>query len=427
MYFPKLQNYKIALLFLFFVCVFHSTANNIASVNDDLDGDGIPNLEDFDADNDGIPNDLEGNTNGLNPAGDSDKDGIPNYLDQDDKSPFAAAFFDQNNDQINDWFDEDLDGKPDFLDTDSDGDGVLDWVEGFDFNSDGESIDQLIVMAVTYEAKLDYPGYYPCNVDTDRDAIPDWIDNQRLAKGYYDDMPPPFLDAQNEDYWIDENNNGLADIVDTETGGLSCDHINKSTNINYSNEDKELMLPAQVLFCAVKVKQCKAIVDWATVANSQWKNFEIERSTDGANFSKIKVIKSKDTAPVCQYSFKDEDAVGAVHYRIKMFNQEGESHYSYTMKVNAECSAQQAFLPNFPDEITVENSSLNVKIKSPGEQIKLAVYSSNDEVVCNLIMATSVGWNTLRLDLSWLPADNYRLAWMDGESIKLEKTFAFSR
>ena len=50
-------------------------------LNDDSDGDGIANMNDFDDDNDGIPtfDEYDKDNNGL--PDDSDNDGIPDYLD----------------------------------------------------------------------------------------------------------------------------------------------------------------------------------------------------------------------------------------------------------------------------------------------------------------------------------------------------------
>lgn len=57
---------------------------NLASTrtsDDDHDGDGIPNAEDYDADNDGLPNFIEDCD--YCPSYDMDNDGLPNYLDLD--------------------------------------------------------------------------------------------------------------------------------------------------------------------------------------------------------------------------------------------------------------------------------------------------------------------------------------------------------
>ncbi len=105
----------------------------------DSDGDGIVDRLDIDSDNDGIPDNIEwqqniaegaeaarrgGTDNGYDyypPLGvDSDGDGWDDQYDTDNEGVYYAPL------------DMDQDGTPDYLDTDADGDGIEDWIEGWD-------------------------------------------------------------------------------------------------------------------------------------------------------------------------------------------------------------------------------------------------------------------------------------------------------
>lgn len=111
--------------------------DGIPDVNDpDIDGDGISNSIDTDDDNDGIPDDMETDTDddgipdGNDP--DIDGDGTPNDQDTDDDGDGTPDWQDPDIDtdgdgtpDINDD-DDDNDGTPDTSDTDADGDGVDD-------------------------------------------------------------------------------------------------------------------------------------------------------------------------------------------------------------------------------------------------------------------------------------------------------------
>jgi hypothetical protein len=86
--------------------------------NDDSDSDGAPNYLDDDDDNDNVPTadeDPDGDGNPLND--DTDGDGIPNYLDADDDNDNIATA------------DEDLDGDGNPLNDDSDGDGIPNYLD----------------------------------------------------------------------------------------------------------------------------------------------------------------------------------------------------------------------------------------------------------------------------------------------------------
>lgn len=111
----------------------------------DLDGDGIDDNSDADADNDGLLNTLEDGGTGIDPAGDIDSDGILNVFDDDmdgdgipnesdtdadgSGSADAIRLTDSNSDEVPDEMDKDLDGVPDFHDLDTDNDGIVDLIE----------------------------------------------------------------------------------------------------------------------------------------------------------------------------------------------------------------------------------------------------------------------------------------------------------
>jgi len=105
----------------------------INETDDDFDADGTPNYLDIDADGDGIPDNIEAQlTDGyLEPTGlDTDNDGLDDAYD-------AAVGFMSSIGIVPVNTDDSEDTEPDYLDDDSDGDGVLDVVEGHDADHDG--------------------------------------------------------------------------------------------------------------------------------------------------------------------------------------------------------------------------------------------------------------------------------------------------
>ena len=142
----------------------------------DTDNNGTPNFQDLDSDGDGISDSIEGTE-------DFDGDGTPNYIDLDSDGDGIP-------DSIEGNIDTDGDGQPDYLDLDSDNDGIPDSVEGAGDN-DGDGI----------------PNFR--DLDSDNDGISDI----REAGG---------VDLDNDgivDGFVDTNNNGLADFLETILGG----------------------------------------------------------------------------------------------------------------------------------------------------------------------------------------------------------------
>ena len=247
---------------------------------DDIDGDGIPDVDDDDNDNDGISDDDEG-------TGDTDGDGIPDYLDIDsdndgiyDVVESGNGSQDTNNDgviDINDTgfadndsngmadgsentnpLDSDGDGIPNFLDLDSDNDGIYDVIESGngiqDTNNDG-------VVDINDNNFTDNDGDGMADgtepnlpTDSDNDGILDYVDLDSDNDGIYDvvESGNDSLDSNNDGF-IDTNdvgysdndndgmsdnsegsipqdtdNDGNADYIDLDSDGDGCDDVTEA-------------------------------------------------------------------------------------------------------------------------------------------------------------------------------------------------------
>ena len=78
-------------------------------------------------------------------------------------------------------------------------------------------------------------------------------------------------------------------------------------------------------------------VDWSTASEQRGDVFELQRSGDGDNFTKLTEINAKGEAS--SYSYWDENPISGVnHYRLKMFDATGKFSYSKvvtaTLRVN---------------------------------------------------------------------------------------------
>ncbi|MDQ5769495.1 choice-of-anchor L domain-containing protein [Thiothrix subterranea] len=128
----------------------------------DTDADSIPDTQDVDLDGDGIPNTTEGNAD-LDVDGiphqldlDSDGDGIPDNIEAQTTTGFKApSGIDANKDGLDDVYaaglipvDTDSDSKPDYLDTNSDGTGENDTQEAgltlANTDTDGDGLDDAV-------------------------------------------------------------------------------------------------------------------------------------------------------------------------------------------------------------------------------------------------------------------------------------------
>jgi gliding motility-associated-like protein len=151
----------------------------------DTDGDGIPDYRDPDSDGDGIPDILEG-------AKDTDGDGLIDAIDPD-------ADGDGIPDIIETYADIDGDGVPNALDLDSDNDGINDLHEAGGNDLQGRG--------------MLFTGLFLTPPDTDGDGVLDPYDLDSDNDGIYDIRESGYP-------YIDQNNDGRNDGVDTDGDGI---------------------------------------------------------------------------------------------------------------------------------------------------------------------------------------------------------------
>ncbi len=224
----------------------------------DTDGDGVPdymevqqgtnpnNASSFlDSDRDGVPNYVEGQQ-GTNPANissylDSDGDGVPDYVEQrqgtDPRN--ATSFLDTDRGGIADYVETRQSTNPlvapDTL-QDADGDGIPDYLEGFDPNNpvasadtDGDNIPDYLDTDADGDG---IPDATELTNDTDGDGVPDF---QEMLDGTNPSSPtsvkdtdgdgvPDFVEiAQgtnpfNPSSARDSDGDGVPDYVETQQG-----------------------------------------------------------------------------------------------------------------------------------------------------------------------------------------------------------------
>ena len=216
----------------------------------DIDGDGIPDIDDIDNDNDGI-SDLDEGT------GDTDGDGIPDYLDIDsdndgiyDVDESGNGDLDTNNDGVIDAndngfadtnnngmaddaestipLDTDGDGLANHLDLDSDNDGIYDVDEGGDGDQDTNNDGVVDTNDVGFSDN-DNDGMADGTEttrppDSDNDGYMDYVDLDADNDGIYDvveggdgdqDTNGDGMIDNNDTGFTDTNNNGMADNTES--------------------------------------------------------------------------------------------------------------------------------------------------------------------------------------------------------------------
>lgn len=261
------------------------------------DGNGRPNPYDIDSDDDGIPDNIEGisTSSYLLPLGvDTDGDGIDNRYDNYSGFGGNGIF----------PFDKDGDTIPDYMDTDTDGDGLIDRIEGNDLNLNGKRDDNVNLTGI----------------DTDGDGLDDRFDNDNTSAK----VTSAYMG--NGGSFSGDASPGSKTTVQITSGSYSCP-TERDWRCN------SFILRCEIIsFSAVMEQAQTALLKWEVLCDQEIKDFELERSIDQINFSLISVLNgNKVLGQSKNYSFRDNlQSVLSdwVYYRLKSVNNEGKVQYS---------------------------------------------------------------------------------------------------
>jgi len=82
-----------------------------------------------------------------------------------------------------------------------------------------------------------------------------------------------------------------------------------------------------------KINNDKVNLTWNISENETADKFEVEKSTDGRNFSMAALVFGTDKANSDQYHFYEKALTGKVLYRIKLINKNKELEYSKIIEI----------------------------------------------------------------------------------------------
>lgn len=182
---------------------------------------------------------------------------------------------------------------------------------------------------------------------------------------------------------------------------------------DYGNFDNAFVfsnctLPIVLKYFSVKQQDNKNILDWKVDAASQFSHFEIEKSTDSRNFSKIGNVNPGTGS---DYSFTDSDVKSSIqYYRLKMVDMDGTYKYSGIIVARNDKNNRLTITPN------PAKSYLSVIGLTRKGELTISDLSGK-QLRRQVVNAQSVSVN-----IDFLQSGMYLLQYFDGEK---RKTFKF--
>ncbi len=289
--------------------------------------DGINNFDylDIDSDEDGIPDNIEGQSTAgyrLPTLVDADGDGLMNPYDNLPAAFSGAGIF---------VYDHDVDNTPDYRDLDTDADGLIDRVEGNDFNLNGEADDNVTLTGL----------------DTDGDGLDNRFDSLNSV-----------TNIKGTSYRMGNLGSFTGDAAPGSRTTVQRTLLSQpDRDWRYSG----FVLPVQFLSFTASQNNNNVLLKWSVIADKEIDRFEIERSTNNSTFTKIKTVTDQVILQVQQNFSTPDDITNVnsdiIYYRLKVIGKAGEVKYSQVIYVRKKQTQTPVTLMPNP-----ANSYVNVNV-----------------------------------------------------------------
>lgn len=149
-------------------------------------------------------------------------------------------------------------------------------------------------------------------------------------------------------------------------------------------------------------------LEWTTVSEVNSREFSIEKSVDGRNFTIIGTLKSKNVPSGADYFFEDQEAPlqqnSIIYYRLRHYDFDGTENIHKVIRHNYMCKSQQANIKVNPNPTSGVISIIAEGFSN--EEIKLSIYAINGGLVKTFIMKNT---GPLKIDLTPLPSGMYTI------------------
>jgi len=154
----------------------------------------------------------------------------------------------------------------------------------------------------------------------------------------------------------------------------------------------------------------KNILNWQTANEVNNKGFELERSIDGREFTKIAVINSKATNGTSNgandYSYTDEKYFGATnYYRLRQLDKDGKATLSNVVVLKSAQITKAQISRIFPNPV---QEKLNVVLNTPtSERVTITISDLVGKTITQKFVETVQGDNNIQFNTVQLAKGTY--------------------
>jgi hypothetical protein len=154
------------------------------------------------------------------------------------------------------------------------------------------------------------------------------------------------------------------------------------------------VLPVVLSDFNVTASSCNGILNWRTASEQNVKNFEVEYSANGTQFTVAGTVLAKNASEGAVYRYVNAQGTGKGYYRLKIVDVDGHVGYSRVVSVDTKCNGTKS-VSLYPNPLTA-NQNLSVIISGYEGSIKGELVSMTGQVIRTYSLKN--GTNTLPVD-----------------------------
>ena len=155
---------------------------------------------------------------------------------------------------------------------------------------------------------------------------------------------------------------------------------------DYTNDDPTtsitVIIPLAVKLSGftAELNNCEGLLKWTTSQETNSKEFHLEVSNDGRNYTTVGVVGAAGySSNSLSYSFTDKAPLdGKSFYRLKMISNDGLIEYSNVAPINNKCNAKSVRI--YPNPV-VENQQFGVFVNNYKGKVKGEILSVSGQLV----------------------------------------------
>jgi hypothetical protein len=148
----------------------------------------------------------------------------------------------------------------------------------------------------------------------------------------------------------------------------------------------ELILPVELTSFTANIKNDFIILNWMTATELNNMGFNIERSVNKSDWSKIAFVQgNQNSTRIINYSYTDKsiNQSGKYFYRLKQIDNDGSFKYSDIAEADVNSPSAFALNQNYPNPFN-PSTTINYSIAKEGN-VKLTVYNTIGSKVTTIV------------------------------------------